>query len=207
MTDFLSSEICDRLFPKPNQPNLESDPPRLESQGTGGLIARDFTPDLLENIPEKIRSPVESSIAPMAAVQGPLSKAEGATAKEQNLPEAGKLYEGLDRNHGPLHPDLEEKFHNAGDHINKRNDTLKPLQRDGAPRQINIRSCPPQSITGLDRCRMPTLSRKMTAEEVQKAVTRQRSQNRSPRTVKMRSGGAGSLRSADTHLHPWTGAC
>jgi len=44
MTDFLSNEICDRLFPKPNPPNLESDLPRLESQGTGGLIAGDCTP-------------------------------------------------------------------------------------------------------------------------------------------------------------------
>jgi hypothetical protein len=64
MTNFLPSEICDRLFPKPKRPNLESDPPRLESQGTGGLITGYYTSDLLENIPEKIRSLVESSIAP-----------------------------------------------------------------------------------------------------------------------------------------------
>ena len=207
MTDFLSSETCDRLFPKPNRPNLESDPPKLESQGTGGPNAGDYTPDLLENIPEKIQSSVESAIAPTAAVQGPLSMVEGATAKEQNLPEAGKLYEGLDRNDGPLHPDLGEKFHSAGDHINKSNDTLKRLRGDGAPSQNNVRSCPPQSITGLDPIRIPTLPRKMTAEEVQRAVTRQRSQNKSLPSVKMRSGGARSLRSADMHLHPWTGAC
>jgi hypothetical protein len=46
MTNFLSSEICNRLFLKLKRPNLESEPPRLKSQGTGGLITRDYTPDL-----------------------------------------------------------------------------------------------------------------------------------------------------------------
>jgi hypothetical protein len=70
ITNFLSSKICDRLFPKPKRPNLELDPPRLESQGTGGLITGDYTLDLLKNIPEKIRSSVESSIAPWLQFRG-----------------------------------------------------------------------------------------------------------------------------------------
>jgi hypothetical protein len=92
------------------------------------------------------------------------------TAKEQNLPEAGKLYKGLDRNYGPLHPDLGEKIHGARDYINKRNDTLKLLRRNGAPSQINIRGYPPQSIIGLNLCRMLTLSRKMIARKFRKLL-------------------------------------
>jgi hypothetical protein len=89
MTDFLSSEICDRLYPKPNRPNLESDQPRLESQGAGGLIARDCTPNLLGNIPEKIRSSVESSIAPMSAVQGLGLRSKALPLKSKISPKLG----------------------------------------------------------------------------------------------------------------------
>jgi serine/threonine protein kinase len=202
MNGLPSSEAWARLFSTTNTPNLESDQPRLEPQVTAGPIAEDRTPDRLESIPEKVQASLKTRTTAPAAVQEPPPEAQGIATEEQSLRGSRESFERHNGRHNLLRSDAGEKCRSAWNSITQRDKALLLPQQNSAPSQVSNRSCPPQSTPRLDARRISKLPRRMTPEDVRNAVTRLKSQNTSPQTVKMRSGGAVSLRSAETRLNP-----